>query len=248
MPATEMPEAPELTAVAEQVRAAGFAFVSGQDMQAWLEAGRPMAHWDVFAASWDALGPDRYLAASGRQRSRRHAVFSADAAGAIRREAHQPHFQSLDYNALQGDIERWFEPVLPAIADSDTLQRILAFGRGFFGRLAPTVAAWQIEVHQFRIEARMDAPGEPTPEGVHRDGVDFVLVLMVDRHNIASGTTSIHDPTGRELGSFTLAAPFDAALVDDHRVFHGVTPVTPLDPAVPSHRDVLVVTYLAETR
>ena len=82
-------------------------------------------------------------------------------------------------------------------------------------------------------------------EGVHRDGVDYVLVLLIQRHNIASGTTTIHAPDGRELGSFTLAAPFDAALVDDERVYHGVTPVEPIDPHQPAYRDVLVVTFRA---
>ena len=94
----------------------------------------------------------------------------------------------------------------------------------------------------------------PTPEGVHRDGVDYVLVLLVGRENIAQGETTIHAgddrdaervalQNGRALGSFTLAEPFDAALVDDHRVAHGVTPVEPIDPAAPAHRDVLVVTF-----
>ena len=102
-----------------------------------------------------------------------------------------------------------------------------------------------MEVHQFRIEARAGEAGEPTPEGVHRDGVDYVLVLLVDRTNIESGTTTIHAADSRLLGSFTLTHPFDAALVDDARVFHGVTAVTPLDPAQAAHRDVLVVTYRA---
>jgi hypothetical protein len=35
-------------------------------------------------------------------------------------------------------------------------------------------------------------------------------------------------------------------LVDDSRVYHGVTPVTPLDPARPAYRDVLVVTFRRE--
>jgi hypothetical protein len=77
---------------------------------------------------------------------------------------------------------------------------------------------------------------------VHRDGVDYVLVLLVARQNIASGTTTIHDAGGGLLGRFTLRQPLDAALVDDARVWHGVTPVTPLDPAQPAYRDVLVVT------
>ena len=72
-----------------------------------------------------------------------------------------------------------------------SLQAVLGFSCDFFGAMAPDVLDWRIEVHQFRIEA-LGRAGEPTPEGVHRDGVDYVLVLMVDRHNIASGTTTIH--------------------------------------------------------
>jgi hypothetical protein len=98
-------------------------------------------------------------------------------------------------------------------------------------------------VHQFRIEAGTGHEGRPTPEGMHRDGVDYVLVLLVNRTNIISGVTSVHDLTGRELGEFTLTQAFDAALVDDARVMHGVTPVEPLDPSVPGYRDVLVVTF-----
>jgi len=78
---------------------------------------------------------------------------------------------------------------------------------------------------------------------VHRDGVDYVLVMLVERHNIASGTTTVHEIHGRELGAFTLTAPLDAALLDDSRVAHGVTPITPVDPSEPSYRDVLVVTW-----
>jgi len=70
-----------------------------------------------------------------------------------------------------------------------------------------------------------------------------VLVLLVRRHNIASGTTTIHSPDGRSLGSFTLTHPLDAMLIDDARVFHGVTAVEPLDATQPAHRDVLVVTF-----
>ncbi|WP_266169987.1 2OG-Fe dioxygenase family protein [Dyella subtropica] len=221
----------------------GFAFVTGPTMQSLLAASSGLDDWPAFAASWNELGPDTYLAAKGRHRRRRHAVFSAGATGEIRREPDQPHYQSLDYNNLQGGIERWFEPMLPAIADGPSLRRILGFSRDFFGMLAPTVRQWRIEVHQFRIEARADAAGEPTPEGVHRDGVDYVLVLLIDRENIECGTTTIHKPDGELLGSFTLTHPLDAAVVDDARICHGVTPVTPLDPQRTGHRDVLVVTF-----
>jgi hypothetical protein len=228
------------------LREDGFAFVTGDVMQRLLDA-RHLGDWPVFAESWNDLAPDAYLAARGRHRRRRHAVFSARAGEAIQREAHQPHYQSLSYNSLQGDIERWFEPVHDAIANSTTLQRIAQFSRELFEQLAPATQRWHIEMHQFRIEARVGELGEPTPEGVHRDGVDFVLVLLVDRANIESGTTTIHAPDGVLLGSFTLTHAMDAALVDDARVCHGVTPVTPLDPSLPAHRDVLVLTFKSVT-
>lgn len=227
------------------LRRDGYAFVTAEVMRGLLDAAT-LADWAAFAASWNALGDDSYLAARGRHRRRRHAVFTAGADGAIRREPHQPHYQSVTYNALQGGIERWFEPVEAGITDGASLRRILAFCRDGFGALAPEVRQWRIEVHQFRIEARADEAGEPTPEGVHRDGVDYVLVLLVDRENIERGTTTIHAPDGHELGQFTLARAFDAALLDDHRVFHGVTPVVPKDPALPAHRDVLVVTFKSD--
>jgi hypothetical protein len=78
---------------------------------------------------------------------------------------------------------------------------------------------------------------------VHRDGVDWLLVLLVGRDNVASGETTILDIVMRPIGRFTLATPLDTALVNDSRVFHGVTAIHPTDPARPGHRDVLVVTY-----
>jgi len=220
----------------------GYAFVRGAIMRPMLGASQALSDWPAFAASWDALEVDPYLENRGRYRRRRHAVYTADAHGAIVRESHQPHYQSREYNELFGGIARWFEPVAPEIGAGPSLLTILSFCRALFGDLAPSVDRWRFEVHQFRIEARSDEPGQPTPEGVHRDGVDFVLVLLIQRINIASGTTTIHGRDHRPLGSFTLADPFDAALVDDARVYHGVTPVIPIDPAQPAYRDVLVVT------
>jgi hypothetical protein len=226
----------------------GFCFVEGATLRGWLFPPGPIEGWAAFASSWNELGPDPYLAMLGRQRRRRHGVWRCEAYGEPVREPHQSHYQSLAYNPLQGDIERWFEPIAAEVGESIVMRSVLRFAVAFFGRFAPGLLNWRIEAHQFRIEAAPGQPGEPTPEGMHRDGVDYVLVLMVDRRNIASGTTSIHAPDGRSLGSFTLAAPFDAALVDDHRVFHGVTPVLALDPAEAAHRDVLVVTFRAEDR
>lgn len=237
-----MSPSPDLLAA---LRQAGFVFVLGEGMRGHLAAEHPdgLSDWPAFAASWNDLQLDRYMADGGRYRRRRHALYAASATGPVTRAPHGPHWQAVDYNPLNGGVERWFEPVTDEIGASHTMTTILAWCHDVFQALAPATPEWKIEVHQFRIEARANEAAKPTPEGPHRDGVDYVLVLMIQRTNIASGTTTVHALDGRELGSFTLSHPFDAALVDDPRVHHGVTPVEPHDPALPAYRDVLVVTF-----
>ena len=212
----------ELAPIAKTIDRDGFAFVRAPEMHALLETAG-LCDWSPFADSWNDLGVDSYMADGGRYRRRRFAAFRASPSG-ITRKPHQPHYQSRDYNPLHGGIERWFDPVLPEIGTGPSMQTILQTCRGLFDQLTPG-ADWHIEVHQFRIEARVEEEGRPTPEGMHRDGVDHVLVLLVHRENIRSGVTTINDLEGHPLGSFTLAQPFDSALVDDRRVMHGVTPV-----------------------
>ena len=228
--------------IAASLAERGFQFVRSADMRQALEAAGPLSDWPAFAATWDHLVLDPYLAAGARCRRRRFAVYTADAEGSVNRRPHQPHFQAHEYNRLFGGIERWFEPIASAAADSASMRTIVRFCAATFGALARETRSWRVEVHQFRIEARAGAPGEPTPEGIHRDGVDYVLVLLVNRDNIVSGETTVYDLGGSPLGSFTLTDPFDATLIDDARVAHGVTPVAPLDASRRGCRDVLVVT------
>lgn len=235
----------DLARLSDTIRRTGFAFVHAEAMRAALDHKGQLSDWRAFAESWNDLGLDTYMADGGRYRKRRFAVFAA-ADGEIRRKPHQPHYQSRDYNTLNGGIERLFSPILPEIGGGPTMTTILGYCRDLFETLSGP-QNWHVEVHQFRIEARRGAEGRPTPEGMHRDGVDHVLVLLVARRNIQSGMTTIHSLDGLMLGSFTLTEPLDAALVDDARVMHGVTPVEPVDPAKPGFRDVLVVTFRRNT-
>lgn len=201
------------------------------------------SEWQAFVESWNHLEPDPYLASVGLTRRRRHAVAYLDMEdGAVTFGPHEPHYQSQVYNALQGGIDRWFEPITDDIKNNVCLEGLLAFCAGLFVEQAPSVELWKIEIHQFRIEAYPDRLGEPTPEGTHRDGVDFVAVTLIERHNILSGTTSVHSLSGEELAHFTLTRPLDTVLIDDQRLAHGVTAVSPDDPSELAWRDVLVIT------
>jgi hypothetical protein len=229
--------------IADSLQHDAYCFVEHEAMKALLEQIGMLSDWSIFAESWNNLAVDTYMADHGRYRRRRHAVFASKQTGDIVKQPHQAHFQTLNYNPLNGDVQRWFEPVLPEIVDTHSLKTILHFCHNLFQSLAPETKHWHIEAHQFRIEAQADSQGLPTPEGMHRDGVDYVLVLLIKRHNIASGTTMMGALDGSLSSSFTLSAPFDAALVDDQRAYHGVTPVQAFDPNEAAYRDVLVLTF-----
>jgi hypothetical protein len=226
----------------ETVRGQGFALLRGPEMAARL--GVSPEALDAFAASWERLEVDGFMADGGRYRRRRHATFTQRAGvPGSRRNEHRPHFQAVVHNTLNGGVDRWFAPVEEAVGQGAPVQALLDLGRAIADRIVPTGQDWFVEMHQFRIEAAAGAPGYPTPEGVHHDGVDLVLIAMIARTNLSGGETLITDPRRRELARFTLLDRLDTAIVDDARVMHGVTPVRPADPALPSCRDVLVLTW-----
>ncbi len=221
-----------------EIGRAGFVFVPGGETRVLLDV--TTADIDALRASWNDLALDEYMADGGRYRRRRHAVFEVSG-DAVTRLPHQPHYQSSDYNPLNGGIERWFEPVTAAVEHNPVLAGLFAVCRAAFDLDA--ALQWRAELHQFRIEATPDTAGLPTPEGMHRDGVDWVCVVLMDRVNLAQGTTSIAGPGRIPLGTFTLTRPFDAVFLSDHRVMHGVTAIHRLDPAEPGYRDVLILTF-----
>jgi hypothetical protein len=232
------------TAVLDALRADGYGWVQAQAFREWLSPAA-LQHWPTFAASWNDLGLDTYMADGKRYRRRRFAAFAVSSQEIVRKP-HQPHYQSRDYNPVNGGIERWFEPLTDVIAVHPLLMSIMRLCCTLFDDLTPVDLRpdhWHVELHQFRIEARANEHGQPTPEGAHRDGVDWVLVLLIARENVIEGVTTIYDSRKQPIGEFTLIEPFDAALVDDARVYHGVTPIEPLDAVRPGYRDVLVITF-----
>jgi hypothetical protein len=206
-------------------------------------AATPIGNDQVFLDSWNHLEQDQYMADGGKYRKRRHATYAIQYAGEkARLMPYQPHYQTVDYNPLNGGVARYFAPILDDLHHSLTLTALLEFGNSVFSQITGN-HHWHIELHQFRIEARDGKLGKPTPEGVHRDGVDFVIVVMIKRVNIDSGATTIFDLDNQLLGEFTLRQAFDMVLVNDRQVYHGVTPITPLDPDQEAFRDVLVITF-----
>jgi hypothetical protein len=230
---------PPLTPLKELVdslRGDGFAVVSATDVA-------KIAHVDLDQLQdlnqfWEELPRDPYLRDGGRYRYRRHSSFEIKGKS-LEMVPHRAHWQSVNYNALHGGIERWFEPSQTQLTGNPAWHSLL-LGLAQVLSGVKQVNTWFVEAHQFRIDTT-DGIGRPTPEGAHRDGVDFVAVFLLNRVGIKGGETRIFDASGSAGLRFTLTEPWSLLLMNDERMIHESTPIQPLGPH--GFRDTLVLTF-----
>ena len=226
--------------VLERLAHAGYAFLPAADAVAELHVD--VEQLNALRDTWSQLPRDAYLRDGGRYRSRRHSCFVQEfPAATLSAVARRPHWQPTSYNALHGGLERWFEPIEAQVVSATVWTRLVASIGSLFERLK-SVQRWFIEAHQFRIDTETGI-GRPTPEGAHRDGVDFVALILVERYGIRGGETRVFDTHGSSGVRFTMTEPWSMLLMDDARVVHETTPIQPS--GVPGFRDTLVLTYRA---
>nr|AAN85502.1 conserved hypothetical protein [Streptomyces atroolivaceus] len=199
--------------------------------------------WARFARHWDDLTLDTFMKDGGTYRYRRYGHFRLDVrTGELTAQPHAPYFQDSALNPLNGGVQRSFDPLTEAfLADPLTAAVVHLLG-DVFSR-AEGVRLWDVKLHPFRIVTSPDQTGRPAPQGRHRDGGAYVTSLLVNRTNVSGGESSLYDDDGNQLFAVTLGEPGDQLLVDDRKVLHDVTPLAPVDPARPSHRDVLIVDF-----
>ena len=222
--------------LAQAMRVRGHAALSPAGLCELLPATLP--EFDALQPSWDDLPPDAYLRDGGRYRRRRHSCFVVDG-DAVQAAPHRAHWQPLEFNALHGGLERWFEPMQADVVAQPVWPRLLSTMSAQCSAWSK-VQTWFVEAHQFRIDTT-DGIGRPTPEGAHRDGVDFVAVLLVNRVQVKGGETRVFEADGPAGLRFTMSEPWTTLLLDDTRVVHESTPIQPA--GANAHRDTLVLTF-----
>jgi len=227
--------------VVDRLTDAGYAFLSASEAASVF--GLDLARLSALRETWSRLPRDTYLRDGGTYRSRRHSCFVENLpSGVLSAIPRRPHWQPTSYNALHGGMERWFEPIEPEVSSAPVWCQLVAALGSLFGQRRP-VNQWFIEAHQFRIDTS-NGIGRPTPEGAHRDGVDFVAVILVNRRNVRGGETHVFDASGPSGVRFTMQEPWSMLLMDDARVIHETTPIQP--DRDQGFRDTLVITYRAE--
>lgn len=139
-------------------------------------------------------------------------------------------------NKLTGHVEREFDDI---IID---MKPFIAMGLNAVDRnwsLADYPREWMVNLHMIRVHAQPDVHGVPVPEGLHKDGADFVIMGCVARENVKGGVSQLHESEdGPPVYGVTLM-PGEAILVDDREVFHMVSPLITKDGA--GYRDMLIM-------
>lgn len=183
---------------------------------------------------YDRLPVDPYIA--GHFRRRRFSHFLQEPAG-IRRLDHTYFLQSRSINDLAGGVKREFQEIEEGLIKLPAFSAIIAT----FTRFLDLDPSREIGVHQIRILCSQQFAGDPAPEGVHKDGFDFVGIFCVQRANVTGANTHLYREKDQPPIFSRTLQPGEVVFTNDRTVFHYTDPVHPSTPG-PGHRDVFVLT------
>ena len=99
----------------------------------------------------------------------------------------------------------------------------------------------QVNVHQMQVVSKgSDASCEATPEGIHRDGHDYVSIVFWRRENVVGGISRVYNEALECSAEFELQQAGEAILINDRIGYHEVTSFQAQDPNKPALREVFV--------
>jgi hypothetical protein len=195
-----------------------------------------------FCSAWNDLPADSYLVDRGAYRRRRYSAFRIED-GALKLRQTTGFYQSADVNSLFGGIVREFPPVDTRATSLDMLWSIVrGFGvniPGFDHASFPLIG-----IHQIRTTTTEGKIGLPAPEGVHRDGHDYVAQILVHRQGITGGESRIYDDDFHMIYKATLTDSLESIVIDDRRVFHDASEILLIPGSSFGVRDMLLIDFV----
>lgn len=199
--------------------------------------------YDRFKDSWNNLEIDNYMSDGGKYRYRRYSVINCYNGNELEYLSPEPHYQRIVYNNLNGDIFRHYAAFEEHILKNSLLKAMINLCCKIFNQMKPKNLNWRVECHQFRIIPSAYKLAFPTPEGKHRDGVDYVFMMLIERKNITGGITKIYNNSDTCIATHTLESAEECILLDDTKVMHEASPIHNLPNSHTAYRDVLVLTF-----
>lgn len=201
--------------------------------------------WLSLSIDYADLPADEYLPAGGKYRFRRYGRFRfKPASGGLQPLPHVDFFQSADINRVTGGYIRKFAPFLDSTFANAFLRELIRFDFDQFPvQPAQRQAVWEVQAHLVRVVASAQERGHPTPEGMHRDGAQYVAVHLAELVNAHGGDVSLYDDEQRPLASFRLDEILDCYLFHDARLWHQASAISPVNAAHQALRSILTFDY-----
>ncbi|MSQ56122.1 MAG: hypothetical protein EXR35_00970 [Limnohabitans sp.] len=116
-----------------------------------------------------------------------------------------------------------------------------------FNKIEKETCDWDIRVHPYRIRADIINAGLTTPEGLHRDGVDYITIMIIDRFNVTGGEVIITDANENLLASHSLTESLEVLIANDRETMHSASPIKPIVADNSPYRGVLITAYTKHT-
>ena len=209
--------------------------------QAWVVAGDGTDSFDEFSRCWEDLPPDPYMRGTPATRYRRHSVFVySKTTHELRVLPEEPYWQERDHNPLFGGSYRYFSPIRNA---ESTWSCIHTFVHECVNLIISLPELVKVNAHLVRVMAFDKVPGDPSPEGLHRDGFRYISIHLIKRKNVVGGKTTICSADRDSTNELTLLQPMDSVVIDDQRLLHQTGPIVAAKTGVVASRDVLLLSY-----
>lgn len=153
---------------------------------------------EIFRQAWNHLELDPCMSDGGKYRLRRYSQFrfSADT-GRLTHIPGASYFQSVEVNPLNGGKSRQFASLTADTVESRFLHELIRFDFAQLTGQKHLEDNGLIGVHQIQTLATSGIPGNPTPEGIHRDDETYTSERLIARHNIDGGINYFYGSTAR---------------------------------------------------
>ena len=203
---------------------------------------------ELFRQDWELLEPDPYMADGGTYRFRRYGVFQlSGATGQLSYIPDASFYQSIETNPLNGGEYRHFAALNARTVSNPFLRELILFDFTQLTAHKKVENDWRIGVHQIRILATTGVPGNPTPEGTHRDDENYTSQHLITRHNIGGGINYFYgdgpEPTEDPQAVWKQESYFDSYYFD-RSLWHSVSPIICGDCEGDGYRDVLLIDFV----
>ncbi|WP_223508903.1 MULTISPECIES: 2OG-Fe dioxygenase family protein [unclassified Pseudomonas] len=232
-----------LESISEDITRQGWAYRRGAVLAQHFNLN--LDNWESFVSHWENLSLDEHMPDGGAYRYRRFSEFSfrVGSSSTLHKLPHAPYEKAKHLPTLNGGMARQFLPLEDEMVKHPFFLALLTDMAKIFDRAVGTNCDWNIRLHPYRVATDEFEQGKPTPEGRHRDGVHYLVMILIARVGVTGGMTRISSPLNETLCMVSLLENLDMIFGDDQRVMHEVSPIDCTEIGVEGYRDTLVIDF-----